>query len=66
MGADGVDVRLVVPATSPTPGVTTPAPPPVAGGLPRTGADVTALLLLAALILAAGVLLIRSGRGAGS
>lgn len=62
MGADGVDVRLVVPATSPTPGVTTPAPPPVAGGLPRTGADVTALLLLAALILAAGVLLIRSGR----
>ncbi len=71
MRADGVDVRLVIPATapqqpeaSPTPGAPLTARPPVVdhSSLPRTGAPLLALLLVAVLLLALGVLAVRAGR----
>lgn len=64
MGADGVDVRLVVPS----PAAAAPGTTPVTGHpssatpgtslLPRTGADVLVLLLLAVVLVAAGALLV--------
>lgn len=67
MGTDGVDVRLVVPTPTPgatpgTPATTTSDPTLFGGRLPRTGADVVLLLLVAVLVLAAGALLVRAGR----
>lgn len=63
--ADGVTVRVQIPGepgTDPgTPGTTAPGAPdaPGADPLPRTGADVALLLVLAALAIAVGWTLLR-------
>lgn len=63
---DGVDVSLVIPSSSPLPAapVRTSAPADGSTGLPLTGGELAAVLLLAVLLLAAGALLVRAARPA--
>lgn len=67
MDSDGIVARLVVPGDQPAP-VTAPGAPVPSGapadrpGLPRTGTELLAVLLLAVALLALGVLLVRAGR----
>jgi hypothetical protein len=60
MGSDGVEVHLVIPpAPQPTPTVSSPPRPSATpDGLPTTGADVLAALLVAVLLIAFGALLV--------
>jgi hypothetical protein len=60
-GMAGTSVTLVVPPSAVTPNVGTPAPPPP-HHLPFSGFDLTTGLVLAALLLAAGALLLITGR----
>lgn len=69
VGADGIGVSVTVPAAAPgqtvTPLVTAPTtstPPVQAGSLPRTGLELTALLLVIVALLAVGIVLVHGGR----
>jgi hypothetical protein len=71
----GIDVQLVIPAVlspehpaapdAPAVTVSTPAgpTPPSYTALPRTGGDLATLLLVAAVLVALGVVLVQLGRG---
>ena len=70
MDSDGIGARLVGPDGAPdpvtapgVPGVPLPAGAPTARpGLPRTGTELLAVLLLAVSLLALGALLVKAGR----
>ena len=67
MGAEGVDVRLVIPPAdtavpTATPSAPVPPPPPTSPiALPRTGVELLGALLIAVLLLAIGALLLKAG-----
>lgn len=72
MADSAVDVRLVVPPGAATPGAPTPVPTGTPGvqqptatpglPLPRTGADLLAVVLVAVLVLVLGRLLLLAAR----
>lgn len=67
MDPDGIVARLIVPGDTPPPEASTGVPVPPGSsvtrpGLPRTGTETLAVLLLAVALLALGVLLVQAGR----